>query len=88
MNLQKHLHCGHRYSIYFSETYTVQNNCRIVFSVIVTFILIPCAYKKHIYNIYKKNSQKYVEQLLHKILVASQSTSYNTRLFPTKLPQN
>lgn len=88
MNLQKHLHCSHRYSIYFSETYTVQNNCRIVFSVIVTFILIPCAYK-NIYTIYiKKNSQKYIEQLLHKILVASQSASYNTRLFPTKLPQN
>lgn len=90
MNLQKHLHCSHCYSIHFSETYTVQNNCKVVFSVILTFILIPCAHKKYIYNIYiqkKKNSQKYVEQLLHKILVASQSTSYNTRLFPTKLPK-
>lgn len=69
MNLQKHLHCGHRYSIYFSETYTVQNNCRIVFSVIVTFILIPCAYK-NIYTIYIKK--------IHKSMLNNYCTKYSS----------
>ena len=72
MNLQKHLHCSHCYSIHFSETYTVQNNCKVVFSVILTFILIPCAHKKYIYNIYIQKKKKFTK-------VCRTITAQNTR---------
>lgn len=73
MNLQKHLHCSHCYSIHFSETYTVQNNCKIVFSVILTFILIPCAHKKYIYNIYIQKKKK-----IHKSMSNNYCTKYSS----------